>query len=98
MTCPLDILRAARAEAKAAQERITLDMESGVILQLHKVAEAAHRLTKILAVGYMDTHATAAVVELRSAANFLEQTQKRYLDRMAEVDRAILLASQGEVK
>lgn len=78
-----------RAQIKAARERITSDMESGVILQLHKVAEAARRLTSILAVGYMDSHATAAIVELRAAANFLEQTQKRYLDRMAETDRAL---------
>lgn len=52
--------------------------ESRLILQLPKVADAQLRLAKILARGYMDSDMTAAIVELRSAADNIEAIQKEW--------------------
>lgn len=52
--------------------------ESRLILQLPKVADTQLRLAKILARGYMDSDMTAAIVELRSAADNIEAIQKEW--------------------
>lgn len=52
--------------------------EARVIFQLPRVAEAQLRLARILSRGYMDSDMTAAIVELRSAANNLEKVQKEW--------------------
>lgn len=77
-----------RKQIEEGRKRATDSMENSLIIQSHKMAEAMRRVTSVLVVGYADAGITAAIVELRSAANFLESTQRIYREAMAEVDAA----------
>ena len=59
--------------------------ENGMILVLHKVAVAQRCITKALAVGVIDSEIYQAILELRAAANQLEQSRKRYLYALADI-------------
>lgn len=66
------------SEYERAKRELVVVSENRMILHLPKISEALRRLHSILAHGYIASDMTAAIVELRSAANNLENIQKEW--------------------
>lgn len=66
--------------------RAVTDMENGVIIQLHRVTNAAAKLTKCLATGYCDSEMVGVYADLRAASNFIEAIRNRYQGACAKIE------------